>query len=451
MRVELAPSAFGQPGYGLVEQRLVNLFHSETPAGPGQTARLPRPALSDDYTAGIGATVGMFQADGVFSGDRFKVTGTTVYREGVAVGDVARGGIARFAASSDQLVVVVGGRAYVYNGSSFAQITIPDGQGVVDAFYLAGRFYFLVDGTDRIYFSVVNNAADVDGLAFFTAESGPDANVGALVLGDEAAFFNRVSVEFWGLSGNAAAPMQRAIGRKLDVGCASLGSIVRVSNYGGFFIGSDRAIYRTNGAPVPSWGIETRLRRCTNIEGCTAFAVTFEGHAFYVLAIPGEGTFAYDITTDRWSQWASYNRQLFRCSHAIMVGAQAYLGDRQSGAVFRFDPAGLTDAGEPIERLASFFIPVDGPTRCNNIVLHAALGVGSEAGSDPVVELRHTDTHVDDWSSWIAEPLGKIGQTAAPPIFRGLGLMNSPGRYFEARITEPALAVFSFAEINARR
>ncbi|MCF1193583.1 packaged DNA stabilization protein gp10, partial [Mangrovimonas sp. AS39] len=92
------------------------------------------------------------------------------YREASLIGGVTGDGPARFAASSTQLVVVSGGLAYVYDGATFTQISDPDLPLVSDVTTLAGRFIFTQQNSDVFYWSAVNDATDIDGLAFATAE-----------------------------------------------------------------------------------------------------------------------------------------------------------------------------------------------------------------------------------------------------------------------------------------
>ena len=46
---------------------------------------------------------------------------------------------------------------------------------MIDCKILAGRAYFAEKDSGQLWFSGCRDVADVDGLAFFTAESGPTA------------------------------------------------------------------------------------------------------------------------------------------------------------------------------------------------------------------------------------------------------------------------------------
>jgi hypothetical protein len=103
--------------------------------------------------------------------------------------------------------------------------------------YAGARFYYLEKGSDVWWFSALDDATSIDGLAFATAESAPDANVGLAVLTDEVWFFGEETVEPWYQTGDADAPLQRAQGRKFEKGCPARESIVKLDNTL-FFVGS---------------------------------------------------------------------------------------------------------------------------------------------------------------------------------------------------------------------
>jgi hypothetical protein len=318
MQITFPLQAYGRQNYGLAETVLRNLFVEATPGGPTQDARLPRPGLVQSYAVGSGPIWGLFRAAGVFGGDRFCLSGDAVYRERTLLGAAPSQRAARWAASSTQLVLVTGGKAYCYNGTTFAQITDPDLPAVSDVVYLSSRFYYLQRNSDIWWFSALNDATSIDGLAFATADSAPDADVGAAVLSDEVWFFGQETVEPWYQTGDANNPLQRSQGRTYTRGCAAQQSIVKLDNTL-FFLDSNRVVCRsgTVATRVSTHGVEARLRQCTAIADVTAFGCSLDGHLFYVINIPGETTFAYDVSAGNWAEWTSYGLTTFRSRSAV--------------------------------------------------------------------------------------------------------------------------------------
>jgi len=453
MILEFAKGAYNRSDVGLPQARLQNFYVEKTEGGPSNDARLPRPGLAESYLVGAGPIRGAYQQKGVFGGDRFFVSGSQVYRETTLLGAIIGDGPARFAASATQLVIVSGGSAYLYDGVSFGIITDPDLPSVSDVTTLAGRFIYTELDTDRFYWSVVNDAQDIDGLAFATAEGSPDANVAMGVLGDELFFFGQVTTEMWFPTGDQDAPYQRTQGRRFERGCASQTSVAVLDN-ALFWVGNDRIVYRSGNVPnrVSTHGIEESLRKCSTIEDCTGFYVTFDGHSFYVLGIPDQATYAYDVATQEWAEWTSYGRDTFRVTSCVMVDGQAFMGDSDSGQIWTFDPERYTDGSDVITGLVSCFYPKSSGVEFNFMVgLQAVRGVGNGAAPDPIVEMRYSDDGGREWSNWRQTSAGKIGEYGVKGIWRKLAQVRNPGRGYEFRITDPVLKVLSYAVINEQR
>jgi hypothetical protein len=452
--IPFAPRAYGRADYGLPEARCINMFVEATPSGPTDDARLPRPGMVSAASLGGNPIRGGFQQPGVFGGSTFEVCGPTAYRDGVSVGSIAGADMVRWAASGDQVVAVGGGVAHLFEGTAFATISDPDLPPVSDVGRLSSRFIYTVAGSDRFYWSEVDDAGNIDGLSFATAEGLADANVGLQVLNEDIYFFGANTVELWDPV-EAETPFAARQGNRYARGCAARDSIVQTDN-AVVWVGDDRIVYRADQVPqrISTHGIETRLRKCAFISMVTAFCVSIEGHAFYVLNIPGQGSFAYDESNQEWGEWASQGRATFRGQSAWTVAGTAYIGDADAGTVWAMTPGVFLDGTDPITFLASAFFPkTSGNMRCNNVVLQGARGVGlaTGQGSDPIVEMRYSDDQGKTWSRWRPASLGKMGDYTRRAVWTQLGLIREPGRLFEVRCTDPVLATMSGLIINAPR
>lgn len=453
--IDFATQAYARPAYGLPPARLVNMYVEETPGGPAPSARLERPGLVESYSVGDGPIWKVFRKAGTFSGDLFVVSGAAVYRGEVSIGAVASG-VVRIDSSQTQLVVVDStGLAYCYDGTTFTEITDPDLPLVSDVAYVAGRFYYLEKDTDVWWFSALDDATAIDGLAFATAESAPDANVGLAVLRDEVWFFGEDTVEPWYQTGDADAPLQRGQGRKFEKGCVAQESIVKLDNTL-FFVGEDEAgfaVYRSADVPqrVSTHGIEDAIGRCGDPSAITAYATGFDGHPQYVLNLPGIATFAFDVSTGTWAEWQSYGRDVFRGRCGIIVSGTAYIGDDETGTVWTFGTNRHLDGDDPITRIASAFLQAAaGAKPVHSLALMCRTGVGVTMGQglNPIVEMRYCDNENEGWSDWEQEPLGPIGAYSARPRWTRLGLLESPGRLFEIRVTDPVSVVYQALVYN---
>jgi hypothetical protein len=467
---DLFSRSFGEP-----DIRLINTLVESTPIREETVYRAPvglreihysRPGLVSATTRGPGPCRGLFSEPGVFAGAFFMVSGSTFYNDNSAFGACPGSDYVRFAASRSQVVGVSGGVAYLYTDgtSGFAPIVSSVLPPVSDVAYLAGRFVYTCAGSDTFYYSAINDAANVGGLNFATAESYPDANVGVAVLNEELVFFGASSVEFWQISPDADAPFTPVTGGGFQRGCVSRDSIAFVDN-SLFWVAPNRVIYRAGpNAParISSSTIEDKLRQCVNVGGITAWGATFEGHELYVVNLPGIGSYAYDASryglreSDRgeWGEWRSWNRDTFRGQFATVSNGSTYIGDPDDGTVWKLTAGAYTDGADPLVRVASAFIKVEeGTPRCANLVLHGVMGVGnaSDPGADPIVEMRYSDDDGHTFADWRKAKLGRRGQSFTRAFWQRLGTMRAPGRLVEIRCSEPVLFTLSHLELNAAR
>ena len=474
MRVAFFTDAFGR-AFGLPDAHLVNQISEATPLRedrPGAPAvglreiHYSRPGLVAAWSLGAGPIRGLAVAPPGLGGGLLAVSGPAVFdaATGATLGTIPGTEPARFATSRSQLVTTAGGSAWLFDGTAFAAVVSDALPPVSDVAFLAGRFVYVGAGSDTFWYSEINDAANVGGLNFATAESNPDAIVAVGVLNEELVFFGAASVEFWQTTADANAPFQPIVGRGFQRGCAARGSVAFADN-ALFWVGDNRVVYRVGpGAPmrVSSSSIEDRLRQCADIAAVTAWAATFEGHELYLLNIPGIGAYAYDCSrlgareADRgeWSEWRSWGRDGFRGRFATVLNGVTYVGDDSSGTVWTMRVGVHADGADPLVRQASAFIKVEeGTPRCNSLVLHAVMGVGNavDPGANPIVEMRWSDDGGRTFTDWRKASLGQGGRYATRAVWRRLDCMRAPGRLVEVRCSEPVEVVFSHLELNATR
>lgn len=436
--------------FALPPARLVNMYVQASPNGPTQDVRLPRPGLRAEYIIGSGPIRGEYQQEGVFGGSVFAVSGTEVYKDQTLLGTVADGDYVQFAASSEELVITSGGNAYLYDGATLVEITDPDLPSAAGVTTSAGRFIYTTVGSDIFYYSEINDASNIDGLSFATAEGSPDPNVGISVLVDEVFFFGAATTEMWFPTADADAPYQRTLNRRFERGCASQASIIQIDNTL-IWLGNDRIVYRAGNVPerISTHGVEIALQNCLVIEDCTAWQAYFDGHTFYVLNVPGQATFVYDAATQQWAEWETYGLVNFRIRTGINVNGTAYLGDDTTGQIWTFDRLRYQDGEVPLTRLASAFAPMSGGTApCFSVMLQCVRGVGNSDAPNPKASMRYSDDGGRLWSAWKDRGLGRAGKYSDKAVWWRQGSMRSPGRLFEFRITDPVLGVMSQVTLN---
>jgi hypothetical protein len=454
--MNITPFAFdSDPGYGLPPALMENQYVQETPAGPVGFSLLPRPGLTAADEVGSGPTRGMFSRSGVFNGDLFTVSGGALYRNTTLVGAISGTGPAVMDASANQLVIVGGTNAYVYDGA-LTQITDPDlPTDVSGVAYLAGRFVFTETDTDQFAWSAINDAFTIDGLDFATAEDAPDPNLGVIAFDGRLGFPGSDTFQFWFVSPDGDAPFQPIQrGSYAQTGCAAMGTVVPIDN-GLVFVGNDRKVYMVGNAPVriSEAGIEEALANSTAIEDCTAMRVPWRGHEFYVLNVPGEGTFAWDAsisgkTASAWAKWSSFGRDVFRCNYAVSQEGVVTLGDDTTGEQFTLS-TDYNDGDLLITRIASAFIPIgSGVETIGPIILRGAVGVGTDIGPDPTVQMRLSRDRGRTFTDWRDGSLGTAPNYVTPPKWHRNGRAFAPGLLLEFRCTEALLTAWWGVTVN---
>lgn len=451
--------AFSRSG-GLPESRFINMYGEDAPLGITPNVCMPRPGLVSAYSLGAGPIRGLFRKSGVLDGSLFIVSGTALYKsDGTNLGAIPGTDLVRIDASASQMVLVAGGLAYVYDGATLTQITDTDLPTVSDVVYFGSRFVFTQQGSGRFYWSNINDATNIDGLAFSNSEASPDANLGLAIVGDQLAFHGGDSIEFWTQTADPANPYQKNDGQRYMHGCASRDTIALLDNTL-FFVGVDdtggRFVYRTRGVAerISDHGIEDKLRQCATISAATAVAVSVDGHGFYVLNLPGVGSYAFDVASKAWAEWQSYGQTTFRCAVAASVDGTAYVGDQINATVWSLSPSVRLDGADPITFVAScFHATISGFERCDRLSLQCVRGVGlaTGQGSDPLVEMRYSNDVGRTWCDWRQATLGKVGEYSKRAYWQRLGPMKAPGRMFEFRSTDPVNAIFESVYLNEAR
>jgi hypothetical protein len=425
---------------------LRNLFYEKTPANlEDQIVLMPRPRLKPFAAVGNGPIRGLYREAGVVLGRLLIVSDDGLYRyendEEYRIGDV--NGDLRMSAEGNATTVVFtcGESAYSTDGAEMSAIAMPDSQHVTSVDTLNSYFLFSVANSGRFYWSAIGGTT-VDALDYATAESQPDALTVLKVIGDELWLIGRSTVEVWQPTGDLDLPFQRIGGRTFDVGATARDTVQKITVGGTVqicFVGSDGRVYRTapNPTRISDHGIEERIARA---DAASLYATTYSwgGHDFYVLHIPGEGSFAFDASTGFWDEVTSYGRALFRGEVSTVGAAGQPLIAGDGPEIFELTESLRDDAGVPVVFEFTGLLENSGaPVRCNNLILDISTGQTPDPETDPMVQMCWSGDRGETWGPWLDKPLGRQGKRLTPVMWSRLGQIKRPGRVFHWRTTEP--------------
>lgn len=436
---------------------LKNRFFERTPTNlEDEVALIARPRLKrfGPDEIGMGPVRGLFRKGNVLanagnSGQIISLSGSDLYRvnQVTGVGTLIEAGVEgdlRMSAEGNESVVVLcmGTKVYETNGTTASQIAMPD-----DKFGYAidtmNGYFLIASELGRFYWTGIGTTT-VSALDYATAESSPDVLLTLKVIGDELWLFGRYSIEVWQPTGDVDLPFQRIGGRIFGIGITGRQSALKMSIQGVdtiCWVGTDRRVYRTNPNPtrISDFGMEERLKRVTDPTLLYATADNWHGHDFYVLHIPDEGSFAYDVQTDTWHERTSHGRDLFRANvSTIGPNNQTIIGDDLTGELWELSEDEITDGDDPVLFECSGLLEIAGPpVRCNNVIMQTSPGRAADPNDDPTMTLDWSDDEGEAFSDPISAPLGRQGARETKVMWDRLGLMDRGNRLFRFRTTEP--------------
>lgn len=428
---------------------LRNYYYERSPANlEDQVSLKPRPRLKAFAMAGAGPQRGLFRKDGVLGGAILALSAANLFNLGqgddeTLIQDDIQGD-RRLSAegTADVVMLCAGATPYTTDGVTLSTVTMPDGHIANAVGYLAGRF-LLASELGRFYWTDVGGIA-VSALDYATAESQPDGMMTLLVIGDVLWLFGRTSLEGWQPTGDVDLPFQRIVGRIFGIGVTGYETVQKL-NVGGIdtacWVGTDRRVYRMNPNPqkISDAAMDERLQRVTDPEGLTSSGWNWNGHDFYCLHIPGEGSWAYDLSTELWDEVTSYGRSLFRGAvSATGPNAQPLLGDETTGDIWEMSEDDRTDGADPV--LFEFTGLLEVPSaaiRLENISLDLSTGLNPDPEADPVMQMAMSGDLGETYGPDFTQPLGRTGERYNVAAWSQLGMLERPGKVIRWRTTEP--------------
>jgi len=133
------------------------------------------------------------------------------------IGDVGGTGRVTFDYGFTYLAVTSGGKLFLYDGTTLAQVTDPDLGTALDVVWVDG-YYMTTDG-QYLVVTELNDPFSVNPLKYGSSEADPDPIEALLKLRNEIYALNRYTIEVFDNVGTAGFPFQRIAGAQIQKGC----------------------------------------------------------------------------------------------------------------------------------------------------------------------------------------------------------------------------------------
>lgn len=462
MKTSFLGGAYESRSLPLAGQTLVNLFYEAGSPDSDRGMFYGSPGLRLLATIGTGPIRGAHTAGGygwVVSGDElYKVTSAGV---ATLVGVVPGNGRVCLQHNDTQLAVMhsVGWEVVTLATSVMASVTgaPTTAQGTYQDSYI------VFPNTNGTYgWTAIGNAASLDALAFASAEAQPDDIIATLSDHRELWLFGETTTEIAQTSGDSDLVFTRTA--MLEYGCAAKYSPAKSDNTV-LWLGRNESgqgvVYKADGyspARISTHALETAIGGYGELSGAWGYCYQQDGHTFYVLTFPGHATWAFDLSSSRWTQLAYRNTstgelERHRGDAYLFLGGQHLVGDYENGRLYVMDLETYTDNGAPKtwERAWSVIEAEGKWIRHDALEVMAEMGVGldgSGQGTNPLILLDWSDDGCRTWSSAHELPLGQIGRFRNRAIKKRLGL--SRNRVYRLRGSDPVKTALYGANLDAK-
>lgn len=338
----------------LTAETLVNMYAEQAPGGSRSgVIAVGCPGILGFADISAGFVRGVHWVPG--EGTLWVVVGLVLYKiseAGTATNIGAIGGYGRvsMADNGTELVITTEAITYIVTlaTNTLAAVTDSDFPNADTVAFLGGYFFFNNNQTGsagQLFWSEIYGGSTYDALDFATAENVPDNLVAVWRDHDRLLLFGDRSIESWFLTGGTeiVAPYKGSV---INRGLGARWSIANVDN-SVIFLDENGIVRRIGGQGgynaerISTHAIEYRIEKGAwrhddgiAYDGAVASSYIEEGHEFYVLTVPGTGTFVYDAATSLWHERKSRDLEHYRASFHVLAFNKNICGDTETGKLY---------------------------------------------------------------------------------------------------------------------
>ncbi len=460
MRVPFGLSAYDENEYGLPETALEN-WYPEQIGNLGQVRLLPTPGLTVFQAASTGVR-GIFQSDGILSGQIVYADGTSLERltsggtnasiDTVATDDYR----AQFAASQAELAMSSGGTAYKVQSGSVTTITVGSSTGdIVSIAELGQRHLFVEDGSGRFWWSAVGDCTDVPATNFATAESEPDNLLSVQTYRGAVYLFGTKTVESWVPTGDQDTAFVARPGAVLPAGVIGRDAVCQ-SDDAMFMAATTGIVFRLDGLRrqrISTTPIEERIKGLSAANQALVKLSSYQwrGHEFIRVTLPGAGAWNYDLSTGAWHRARAINVDTHIVDDFVSAFGTTYAAG--AGGIYSLSGSVYTEGGEYVRRVAQGILPVsDGRPAIDRLTVYTSVVnvPASGQGSTPQAMLQVSRNGVT-LENEIIRNLPTTGEFAGKVEWGPLGRFAPPVAKFQIAVSDPVGLTLADAQLNMSR
>jgi hypothetical protein len=430
--VQFGLSSYERGRGDLPELPVINMFAEEAPTEDRGVVLQSRPGLSDrSADMGTGPVEALFKRDLVLDTALFGVSGGTLYSGATAIGAISGNGPVSMAGYSTNLFVTAGAGLWGYDGTTLAEISLPDSFSAVKVIVAASRAVVIRKDTGKLYWSDALED-DIESLDFTTAENQPDRALDLLFIDDILVVFGAETVEFMPNTQDDDLPFQPLEGRVIEKGIKATGCAVAIGSTFAWVTNTNQVCLGDESTIISNPGMEERIEASTE---CRLWTFTLGGIDFIALRIDGE-THAWSIRSRLWCQFISYGQ----ANWIPQCFAGGVFGSSIDGRTLEWGAA-HEDLGGLLERRFRGGFPINsGGLSVNNTQIRVNVGQTPFLTGDydePTVEMRLSRDAGQTFGAWRAVGLGSQGNYRTRVQWRACGLASQPGFLPEFRMTAP--------------
>ena len=330
--------------------------------------------------------------------------------------------------------------------------------------YQDGYGVYPQQDSNRVYISAINDFNSVDPLDYQAANIYPDNNVAAISVNQEVYIIKQETIEVWndvGAITEISFPFRPRSNFVINYGCEAPFTVKAGSANIIFMLARNKngsrmvvMIENYSAKVISTEPLNAELRSYEVVDDAFADIIEINNHIFYYITFPtADKTWVYDLTTNMWSEWTSYETPVaplnnphfgrFRgMFHCVFAGLNI-VGDSITGKLFQLDSNSFLDYTTPIafERTSPHFSVENKWVTINRLMIDMERGVALPygQGSQPVISLQVSRDGGRTWGSELWRTSGSMGQYAHRALWDMLGTARQ--FTFRVRCTDPVFNV----------